>query len=237
MAKPILCGVYMVRNKLNGKVYIGQSRDIYKRWKQYIWAAQSDRSYEEVGRTLATAMRKEGITNFEFLVLDASEPMKDALTRYECEFNYIVQYNSTDPDYGYNTSAGFEGGLDYDNPRHWKQDTKTRMKRAKPVFLYDTTDKSCMFYLSGAKGVGEEFGYGKDVMSHTVKRGSLFLNRYYLIPASNKQRKELIEKLRKKKVEAPAVQAHTRQQSIDAYNAFMKAVEDVERYMKKIGML
>lgn len=236
MAK-ILCGIYMIRNKLNGKVYIGQSKDILKRWKYYEWAAKTTYNYNDTRRPIIVDMRKFGMENFEFSVLNSSKEMKDGQTRAIAEFNYIIQYRANDSRYGYNGSCGLDPYLDFDNPRPRKQKFKERIKRAKPVFLYDTYDRSCMLYLGGAKAVGDEFGYGKDVMSHTVKRGSLFMERYYLIPADTAQRKELIEKLRKKKVEAPTQKPHTRVQSTEAYNAFLKAVEDVERYMKKIGML
>lgn len=33
MAKEKICGIYKITNKINGKVYIGQSIDIYDRWK------------------------------------------------------------------------------------------------------------------------------------------------------------------------------------------------------------
>lgn len=35
MAKDKVCGVYKITNKVNGKVYIGQSKDIYIRWKNH----------------------------------------------------------------------------------------------------------------------------------------------------------------------------------------------------------
>ena len=236
MAK-IICGIYMIRNKLNGKVYIGQSKNILKRWRYYDWAVKTTYNYNDTKRPIIVEMRKIGMENFEFSVLDASKRMKDGNTRAIAEYNYIHKYKAYDPKYGYNGSCDLDPYLDFDEPRSRKQETKERMKRAKPVFLYDTYDRSCMLYIGGAKAVGDEFGYSKDVMSHTVKRGSLFMERYYLIPANTSQRKELIEKLRKKKVEAPTQKPHTRVQSTEAYNAFMKAVEDVERYMKKIGML
>ncbi len=30
-----VCGIYCIENKVNGKKYVGQSIDIYKRWKQH----------------------------------------------------------------------------------------------------------------------------------------------------------------------------------------------------------
>ena len=232
-----ICGIYMIRNKLNGKVYIGQSKDILKRWKYYDWAVKTTCDYSATKRLIITEMRKYGMENFEFSVLDASDAMRDKKARAVAEYNYIHKYKADDPKYGYNIADDAEPRLDCDESYSRMQHIKGRIKRAKPVFLYDTYDRSCMLYIGGAKAVGDEFGYGKDVMSHTVKRGSLFRERYYLIPANNSQRKELVEKLRKKKTDPAVVKPYIRTQSALIFEAYMKAVEDVEAYMKKIGML
>ena len=30
-----ICGIYKITNLINGKVYIGQSQDIYERWAEH----------------------------------------------------------------------------------------------------------------------------------------------------------------------------------------------------------
>ena len=35
MAREKICGIYKIENLVNGKVYIGQSVDIYKRWIEH----------------------------------------------------------------------------------------------------------------------------------------------------------------------------------------------------------
>lgn len=42
MQKKIICGIYKITNP-SGKVYIGESKDIYKRWKQYKCIGSSKR--------------------------------------------------------------------------------------------------------------------------------------------------------------------------------------------------
>ncbi len=59
--KPI-CGVYSIVNKINGKEYIGQSIDIERRWKQH--------RYGKGSLILTNAIKKYGLNNFEFEILE-----------------------------------------------------------------------------------------------------------------------------------------------------------------------
>lgn len=197
MAKTKLPGVYMLRNKLNGKVYIGESTDISNRFKRYRWATKSTKDYAEVNRPITNALRQDGIENFEFKILESGPEYNDRYLRSKTEIEYIYKYQSYDETLGYNITKGGESGPKI--PR--RQSTKERIKRAKAVFLYDTKTTDTQLYFSGAKGVGIDLGFGKDVVSHTVKRGSLMLNRYYVIPANYKERHEILEQLRVKKTQ------------------------------------
>ena len=35
MGKKPICGIYKITNQVNSKIYIGQSKDIYRRWKEH----------------------------------------------------------------------------------------------------------------------------------------------------------------------------------------------------------
>ena len=37
----VISGIYKIENLINHKVYIGQSVNIYKRWKEHKWSAFS----------------------------------------------------------------------------------------------------------------------------------------------------------------------------------------------------
>ena len=80
-----ISGVYMIRNKLNGKVYIGESVDIRRRWNLYKWASVSDKNYPETTRAITKAIRSDGIENFEFSILQSGENMKDKFNRLAVE--------------------------------------------------------------------------------------------------------------------------------------------------------
>ena len=64
-----MTGIYKIMNKLNGKVYVGQSVDIVERWKQHGYKAfnQNEIAYNSA---IHAAFRKYGIENFELTVLE-----------------------------------------------------------------------------------------------------------------------------------------------------------------------
>jgi group I intron endonuclease len=61
---PII-GIYQIKNLINGKVYIGQSIDIERRWEQH--------RYGKTSLVLCKSIKKHGIKNFEFTILETIE--------------------------------------------------------------------------------------------------------------------------------------------------------------------
>lgn len=224
-------GVYMLRNTINGKVYIGQSKDIHKRLRQYRWVAKSTMDYGECKRPITLAIREYGEENFTFSILAAGEIYRDLDKRCQTEAEFIRMYHADDPAYGYNETSGGEPGCFM--PRN--QALVERLNRAKAVFLYDSVSSGTLLYPTGAKGVGEDYGYGKDVMSHTVQRGSLFDKRYYIIPADTKERHALLEKLRVKKTQNYDQSQKARSHSRNAFERYEKAVKFVDIIAKEFG--
>ena len=98
--KEKICGIYKITNKVNDKVYIGQSVDIYKRWDAHI-NTSNDKNKKEYNYPLYSAFRKYGIENFDFEILEVC----DKETLDDLEIKYIKEYNSCTLDkngYGYN---------------------------------------------------------------------------------------------------------------------------------------
>ena len=95
MAREKICGIYKITNKINGKCYIGQSVDIYKRWEYY--------RYNKRDKTpILQSIKKYGIDNFLFEVI---ETVEDRLNLCEKEKMYISELNTICPS-GYNLSSG-----------------------------------------------------------------------------------------------------------------------------------
>lgn len=99
-----MTGIYKITNRTNNKVYIGQSRDIYARWNRHRIAAYNP-NYPQYNCLIYRAIRKYGLNNFEFAVLEqCDEKILNQREQY-----YIDLFDATNSDKGYNmiTSAQY----------------------------------------------------------------------------------------------------------------------------------
>lgn len=70
-----MVGIYLIENLINGKKYVGQSIEIEKRWKNHLSAFKNTK--EKVYKyPLYRAIRKYGINNFRFSVLEQCKEME-----------------------------------------------------------------------------------------------------------------------------------------------------------------
>ncbi|WP_300943550.1 GIY-YIG nuclease family protein [uncultured Duncaniella sp.] len=190
MARRVISGIYMITNKLNGKVYIGQSKDILKRFRQYYWGVTSNSDYSETTHNITTVIRELGFENFEFSIIASGPEYIDVRTRMTAEMQYIAKYKANDPEFGYNEDIGGDPGSLL--PR--TQSVRERAKRAIPVFLYNIETQSVLLYLFGARAVADDFKCDKAITSHAMNRLDVFADKYYIIPARYNDRHRLYEK-------------------------------------------
>ena len=67
MLEKMICGIYKITNELNGKCYIGQSIDIYTRWRSHR-SKYVQQHYHN--KALYRAFAKYGIDNFRFEIIE-----------------------------------------------------------------------------------------------------------------------------------------------------------------------
>ena len=93
------CGIYCIRNTVNGKIYIGKSKNIYKRIHQHLYDLKNNRKDCE-NNHLLRSWYKYGNENFEYFVLEYLK-VNDNLCR-ERELFWMNKLKSLDKRFGYN---------------------------------------------------------------------------------------------------------------------------------------
>lgn len=106
---PKSAGIYLIRNTINGKCYVGQALKLQKRIKAH-WNNCKYPRYQHIA--LYRAINKYGIENFEIKILESFRDGFDWIVRSkldELEKKYIEQYDCYNK--GYNSTLGGDGGV------------------------------------------------------------------------------------------------------------------------------
>jgi len=94
-------GIYKIRNKLNGKIYVGSSKELPSRWKHHV---NSLKRGDHHSRHLQRAWNKYGEQWFEFEIIEYTEES----TLVEREQFYFDTLKPWDHSIGYNISPTAE---------------------------------------------------------------------------------------------------------------------------------
>lgn len=129
--------IYLIKNKINDKVYIGKTtRSYQRRWYEHIYKAYNDQKLYAINQ----AIKKYGEENFDFSILEKCSD--EELNKKEKE--YIELYHSYIQDFGYNLTFGGDGDVRVDRAKiiqKWNEG-KACCDIAKE--LNSTSDTVCM---------------------------------------------------------------------------------------------
>ena len=144
MAREIISGIYQIKNKVNNKIYIGSSKDIYKRWRYHIANFKGNR---HCNKYFQASWNKYGEDNFEFSILEKVtnlEDLKDIEQRYLLKLNpfkengYNLCRTTESYSFGYKLS---DDTINKIKERKFTEEHILNMRlnnsRRKPVFQYD----------------------------------------------------------------------------------------------------
>lgn len=135
--------IYLFKNKLNQKCYVGQAMDIERRYREHIYYSNNN-PIQPIHKALA----KYGVENFEFKVLEFL-PNCDKKQIDEKEQYYIHKYQAYTR--GYNCSLGGEGNLGL----HHTEETK-KLIGEKSKNRSSESNRKIGEKLKGRKYEGEE---------------------------------------------------------------------------------
>ena len=125
-SKKRIVGIYMIRNKITEKIYIGQSINIKRRWGDHRYQLSENIHHNDY---LQRSWNKYKRDSFDFIILE--ECSKSKLD--DKEEQYISKHQSNDYRYGYNSNSGGSNSTASDT-------TIAKMKSAnstKPVLQFD----------------------------------------------------------------------------------------------------
>lgn len=146
-----ICGIYMIKNIVNGKIYIGKSFDVKKRWSNHKYELNKG---VHVNNHLQRAWNKYGEQNFEFSVVE--ECNKDDLSNKEIYWiKEMDAYRN-----GYNQTEGGEGA-------HLPEDVKIKIGSASKEWWSNPENKNRMS--EARKGEGS-FWYGKKFPKEMIEK-------------------------------------------------------------------
>ena len=97
-----LCGIYMIECSANCKRYVGQSKNIHRRWISHLTKCRNEKEWNrQYNDDLYKDMRKYGIESFRFSVLEICKPEE----LDDNEVKWIELSKALEPN-GYNKGKG-----------------------------------------------------------------------------------------------------------------------------------
>jgi group I intron endonuclease len=113
--------IYIFKNKINNKVYVGKTNNIDRRQIEHLSKSKTSNNGH-----FYNAIRKHGFDNFELNILFACENEDET---YIKEIHYIELYQSNDKNLGYNSTTGGEGlkGVSEETRKKMSENAKQRV--------------------------------------------------------------------------------------------------------------
>lgn len=143
------CGIYKITNLSNQNAYIGQGIDIHRRWRNEKSRA-FDSNSTEYNKTLSKAIRKYGIDNFSFEIIEECDVSQlDEKEQYYIKY-YDTYYN------GYNDTLGGKGA----------SNVCIKLSKEDIVQIYNLLQNSNI----SQKEIAKQFNVGQDIIS-TINHG------------------------------------------------------------------
>ena len=104
-------GIYVIKNLVNGKVYVGKSKNCYKRLHQHLYDIKTESRNFNENIHLLNAFKLYGTDNFTYYIVESFhedlENLEEILS--ERELFWMKELKSLDRDFGYNLRYDSQG--------------------------------------------------------------------------------------------------------------------------------
>jgi len=134
-----LNGIYLIKNKVNNKFYVGSASKSFKyRWNEHKRKLNNDRHYN---RYLQSSWNKYTKDNFEFIILEIVEKIEDIIKREQYYIDTLIPEYNLSPTA--NSVRGFKhsdeaklkmskaklGKVTWNTGRKWSEESKLRISK------------------------------------------------------------------------------------------------------------
>lgn len=157
--KNLKIGIYSITNTTNDKVYVGSSKNIYRRWSEH---RRGLNNQKHCNKHLQYAWNKYGAKSFKFKILEECE-----LERiYFIERQYIEDLGAMDSEYGYNQELP-----NTDNNPKVKKEMSKESKYKIGLYRFKGTEEEYQKVLSG-----ELVRYRKELVTQEKRDRLMVIN-------------------------------------------------------------
>lgn len=157
-----LVGIYLIKNKVNCKVYVGSSINIELRWKVHI-STLNNKRYGKTNKYFQNQWNKYGQENFEFSILEYC-----SIDQIADRENYWMEfYDSRNTLKGYNKRSAYGKTP----PKKHSEESKRKMSESLKGRKIEFTDEWKRNISESAKKRGSNFA-GKKHTEETRKKMS-----------------------------------------------------------------
>lgn len=94
-------GIYSITNKIDGKKYIGKSKNIEARFTAHKWSLKLENKDRSTNRYLWSSVQLHGIDNFLFEIIEEFDILDEEMLM-DKELYYMDLHKSCERDFGYN---------------------------------------------------------------------------------------------------------------------------------------
>lgn len=171
------CGIYMIKNIKNSKVYIGSTIDLKSREYKHFWMLNKN-IHDNI--FLQNSYNKHGKDNFTFNIIESC----DYNSLVEKENHYIKLYHSNDINYGYNLCTVNEF-----RRNNYNESVKVNLSK----YNLEKNNNFTKFKLISETGESFIFDNLVDAANYLIKNG-------YSVGKPKNVRQKLSEALRGKKI-------------------------------------
>lgn len=224
----VISGIYKIENVVNHKVYIGQSIDVYRRFKEHF------QSSSKLSNTyLHYAIFHYGIENFTFQIL------KETYDLDYWEKFFITIYHSYDAKYGYNLTTGGQKNSKRTDNFYFTNKIKQKMSEAKKK---NWQDEEYRLQMINAQNVGkhtEEYSRTRSEATKNMWLTGKFKNQAKKISSTMKGRK-LSEETKQRMKVASKLREEKHKQDYELYvlnGGFLNYNEFCKSYNKGVNKL